>query len=525
MTEPLGAKPRDDARNEGVPTPIPDGAVAPSEGSDESPTVQSHGQSMPPKLFSAQQEGIFRGGEVLDDRYRIIARIGKGGMGEVWRARHIAIQKDVAIKVLKSDEASPNHAEQAERFMREARGSAAIKHRGVADITDFGHTPAGAPYFVMELLEGRTLRRAIKQDGPLPWPAVQHMIGELAGALAAAHELGIIHCDLKPANIFVLHEEGQLVYKIIDFGIAKFTILPENARKITRTGMIHGTPKYMSPEQARGRKLDCRADVYALGCVANFALTGKPPFDGPNIGVLLSKHLKEPPVPPSAMRAGVPEEADIFVLRALEKRLEDRFQDMAEMRAAVRGEYVERPRAADTETVSMESTSMSATGVTHATAGSRSRWPRTAAFMGAMVLLGICIGGVAAWQGSEDGADAGGAEDSELLVSGGAVAPAAVEGAAEVEEPAAAGSGAPAIEAEIGTAPSPAGTEGEEGGEDADTVVEAPAPAGKVTRRKGGKRGGKPRVSEPEPKPEPEPPKPATPVASPVKGIEDPFAK
>jgi len=273
-------------------------------------------------------------GQILRDRYRILERIGAGGMGEVWKAEHVVIGRPLAIKVLGTQASQP---QRAEALMREARAIAALRHPNIVGITDFGFTAGGAPYLVMELLQGRTLKQVIASEGRFSWPRARSVLVQLTDALMHVHRQGIIHRDLKPENVFMLGEPGREVCKIIDFGIAKLTVLDADAKEFTRTDMVFGTPAFMGPEQAQGLPIDHRADIYALGCVAYQMLTGKHPFPGASPTEVLYKQLFEHPEPMSTVtpEADVTPEIEAVVMTAMRKTPALRFSGMAEMRAAI----------------------------------------------------------------------------------------------------------------------------------------------------------------------------------------------
>jgi serine/threonine-protein kinase len=273
-------------------------------------------------------------GQILRDRYRLLERIGAGGMGEVWKAEHVVIGRPVAIKVLGTQASDP---QRAEALMREARAVAALRHPNIVGITDFGYTAGGAPYLVMELLQGRTLKQVIASEGRFSWPRARSVLLQLTDALMHVHRKGIIHRDLKPDNVFMLGEAGREVCKIIDFGIAKLTVLDADAKEFTRTDMVFGTPAFMGPEQAQGEPVDHRTDVYALGCVAYQMLTGRHPFPGTSPTEVLYKQLFEHPERMSTVtpEADVTPEIEAVVMMAMRKTPALRFSDMAEMRAAI----------------------------------------------------------------------------------------------------------------------------------------------------------------------------------------------
>jgi predicted ATPase len=272
-------------------------------------------------------------GTVVDDRYRVEAPVGKGGLGAVYRATHLRLGRPVAIKVVRGDYAGD--PEIAERFEREATTLASLKHPNVVEVYDFGVAPGVGAYLVMELLEGRSLADEIRLLGRLPAALVAELMGRVASAVQAAHDVGIIHRDLKPENIFLeTTSEGQLV-KVLDFGIAKLAHGNDGeASRLTAAGILIGTPAYMSPEQCAGSEVDARSDVYSLGCVAYEMLTGHPPFTG-SLQAVLYQHAVEPPRPPGTHAPDVPPAVDAIVLRALAKRPEDRFQTAAEFGQAL----------------------------------------------------------------------------------------------------------------------------------------------------------------------------------------------
>jgi serine/threonine-protein kinase len=267
---------------------------------------------------------------MLDHRYQLIRQIGQGGMGEVWEARHVQLDRPVAIKFLIHDEGGP-------RFKREAQSIVSIRHSGVVDVLDFGETEQGVPYFAMELIEGETLALRVHRQGPLSWAFVRNIALEVSDALAHAHAAGVIHRDLKPSNVIVLDSpppRGSST-KLIDFGIAK--LLDADKPRLTKTGYIQGTPAYMSPEQVLGEPVDGRSDVYGLGCLMYFLLSGQKPFSGKKGTAALRAQIYE--LPPRfaelAPELAIPPEVDALVFRAISKDQAARFQSMTEMQAAI----------------------------------------------------------------------------------------------------------------------------------------------------------------------------------------------
>jgi serine/threonine protein kinase len=277
-------------------------------------------------------------GTLLGERYRVLRPIGEGGMGIVYEAEHVVIEKRVALKVLRDDYSE--RSDVVERFRQEARSASRIGHRNIVDVSDFGETPSGASYFVMEMLRGEDLADILARDTALSPMRAVGIIHQCSKALAAAHAKGIVHRDLKPENIFLTERDGQPDFvKIVDFGVAKMSDLESltPGRRLTKTGMIFGTPEYMSPEQAQGKPLDHRVDIYALGVMLYELITGKVPFEGDNFMEILSKHANDPLPPLAAMNPGVriSPELEAVVVRALEKERDTRLQTMSELAQAL----------------------------------------------------------------------------------------------------------------------------------------------------------------------------------------------
>ena len=255
------------------------------------------------------------------DVTRFLSVLGEGGMGTVYGVRHQALDKKFALKVMRADLAQ--QGELAARFIQEARAAAAIVHPNIVQITDFGALPSGAPYFVMELLQGMSLSRMIRAGGPLPMGQAVRFLQQSASALAAAHAAGVIHRDLKPDNIHIAPND---TVKVLDFGVAKVA----GAGRLTRTGMVFGSPHYMSPEQASGGEVDRRTDVYALGIIMYEMFTGRVPFEADSYMGVLTKHMFMVPEPPSRVSAAPRELGALedVVLRCLEKKPEARYESM-----------------------------------------------------------------------------------------------------------------------------------------------------------------------------------------------------
>ncbi|MDP3503387.1 MAG: protein kinase [Myxococcales bacterium] len=266
--------------------------------------------------------------------YEIIARIGVGGMGEVYEGRQPVIGKRVAVKVLLPS--LSNEKELVERFLSEARAVNEIRHRGIVDIFSFGQLPEGSHYFVMEFLDGTPFDKLIKQRGALPIGEALSYIEEVLDALESAHAAGIVHRDIKPSNIFLVSTgRGKAYVKLLDFGIAKLGALANGSDSApqTRASMILGTPDYISPEQARGKPISAATDLYALGVVLFEMVTGFRPFRGENTLQTMWMHVEDKPPVPSTIRADIPPALDELILWAMEKDPASRPASAEEMRA------------------------------------------------------------------------------------------------------------------------------------------------------------------------------------------------
>jgi serine/threonine-protein kinase len=282
-------------------------------------------------------------GQVLDGRYKIEKVLGEGGMGLVYKAVHTTLGKPLAIKVLRP-EVSKNE-EIVARFRQEAQSASAIGNQHIIDISDFGTLQDGSTYFVMEFLGGRSLTKAIEQDKFTTERTIK-VLKQLAGALGAAHEVGIVHRDMKPDNVQLVERGAEKDFvKVLDFGIAK---VGGSTSKLTQAGQVFGTPHYMSPEQCAGTNVDHRTDIYAVGVILYEMACGKVPFDADNLMGILTKHLYENPIPPHELPppVDVPPALEAVILKCLQKKSDQRYQSMAELSADL--EAIERgltPRA------------------------------------------------------------------------------------------------------------------------------------------------------------------------------------
>jgi hypothetical protein len=281
-------------------------------------------------LRAGSAEGLI--GQIVADRYRILQKLGEGGMGRVYLAEHIHMGRRCAVKVM-----SPtllHDPDSISRFAREAANASRINHPNVAAIYDYGQTPDRIVYLVMELVEGGSLAQILEREGGLQAARAVDIAQQTADALTAAHEFGIIHRDLKPDNIMLARgRTGNDRVKVVDFGIAKAKT--GGNQTVTRTGFVVGTPAYMSPEQILGDELDGRSDVYSLGCILFEMLTGRRAFAGPSGEVVIRKRLTENPPPPSDLRSDLGGNLDAIVTRAMARSPEHRFGSAAELREAL----------------------------------------------------------------------------------------------------------------------------------------------------------------------------------------------
>ncbi|MFE6455926.1 protein kinase [Streptomyces cinereoruber] len=278
---------------------------------------------------AAESWGV--GGVVGDGRYRLTHRLGRGGMAEVFAAEDVRLGRTVAVKLLRADLAEDPVSKA--RFTREAQSVAGLNHHAIVAVYDSGEDLVGGrpvPYIVMELVEGRTIRDLLlSAEAPGPEQALIIVSGVLE-ALAYSHQHGIVHRDIKPANVIITH--GGAV-KVMDFGIAR--ALHGAQSTMTQTGMVMGTPQYLSPEQALGKAVDHRSDLYATGCLLYELLALRPPFTGETPLSVVYQHVQDVPVPPSDVTGSVPPELDGLVMRSLAKEPDDRFQSAEEMRGLI----------------------------------------------------------------------------------------------------------------------------------------------------------------------------------------------
>jgi len=282
------------------------------------------------------------GGQIIAGRYRLTSKLGQGGMGSVWRAEHLALGSEVAIKLI--DPAVAENPEVRARFVREAQAAAQLRSPHVVQIIDYG-VDGVTPFIAMELMVGESLSDRLDRVGRLSPQETARIVTEVSRALGKAHEIGIIHRDLKPDNIFLVHNDDSEIAKVLDFGVAKKQAYGTEAAGMTSTGAVLGTPYYMSPEQAEGLKdLDHRTDIWALGVITYECLLGVRPFDSETLGGLFLAICTRPKPVPSRLVADLPQGFDEWFERCTARLLPDRFptaRDAASaLRDVVNGSYV-----------------------------------------------------------------------------------------------------------------------------------------------------------------------------------------
>ncbi len=273
-------------------------------------------------------------GKTFADRYIVESVLGLGGMSVVYKAQHKLMNRIVAIKmlhnVLKQDITA------LERFKLEAQAASSLNHQNVITVYDFGVTADGEPFFVMDYLEGESLKDLLERKGRLPYDRALALFKQICDGLEAAHKRGIIHRDLKPANVVITkQDDGSELLRLVDFGIAK--MMPQAGKAdqhLTKTGEVFGSPIYMSPEQCLGKEIDARSDIYALGCLMYETLTGRVPFIGDSFLETMNKHVGENPKPLHEVvpDANIPPELENVISRCMAKKPDDRFATVGELR-------------------------------------------------------------------------------------------------------------------------------------------------------------------------------------------------
>ena len=318
-------------------------------------------------------------GTVLGESYELVRVIGEGGMGRVYEARHQRLSgKKFAIKLLHADLA--RQSEVVGRFLREAEATSVLSHPNIVGVVDVNRAPDGLPYIVAELLEGTSLADYFERVQKLPVPEAVNIARQLCAALGAAHERDIVHRDIKPENVFLVEQGGRRVVKVLDFGISR---IGEGAASLTKTGIVMGTPAYMPPEQARGARVDHRADIYAVGAILYEAVTGKPPFEGTDMMATLSQVLAQEPVRPCTLNAALPPELEMTIQRAMAKNPDERHATTLELDAelaAFEGVRQSVPGSATTEqSTPFETARISLVDFDSSTGTRRTRTPSGAA--------------------------------------------------------------------------------------------------------------------------------------------------
>lgn len=259
-------------------------------------------------------------------QYRLCGRIGAGGMGEVYEAEHVLLRRRCAMKLIREDQMDDPRA--FGRFEREVRAMATLTHWNTVEVYDYGRTDDGTFYYVMEYLDGLNLEVLVNRHGPLPVARAIHFLRQVCDALREAHGTGLMHRDIKPSNVMACQRGGVYdVTKLLDFGLVQEMRPASGAAKLTVAGTVVGSPPYMSPEQAMGRQdVDPRSDIYSLGAVGYYLLTGQPPFPRETSMEMLLAHAYEPPSPPSRVRPDLPEDIQAVIMRCLSKKTKERYQ-------------------------------------------------------------------------------------------------------------------------------------------------------------------------------------------------------
>jgi tRNA A-37 threonylcarbamoyl transferase component Bud32 len=282
-------------------------------------------QLLQAQAFEAQQLG----------QYRLGKRLGSGGMGEVYLAEHLLLRRPCAVKLIRPEQTGDPTTLQ--RFEREVQAMATLTHWNTVEIYDYGHADDGTFYYVMEYLPGQNLEQLVAHYGPLSPARAIHLLRQVCGALLEAHNIGLLHRDIKPSNIIACERGGVFdVAKLLDFGLVHETGLGRNDGRLTQHGTVIGSPLYMSPEQAAGKDdIDARSDIYSLGAVAYYLLTGQAPFVRETAMMMLMAHAYEPVVPPAQLRPELPDDLQAVVLRCLEKAPSRRFPDADSLEQAL----------------------------------------------------------------------------------------------------------------------------------------------------------------------------------------------
>jgi tRNA A-37 threonylcarbamoyl transferase component Bud32 len=289
------------------------------------------------QAFAAKQLG----------QYRLKQRLGSGGMGEVYLAEHQMMKRPCAVKLIRPEKAGDPRM--LARFEREVRATAKLSHWNSIDIYDFGRTADGTFYYVMEFLPGHNVGEIVEEYGPIPGPRLVYLMDQVCSALNEAHGIGLVHRDIKPANIFCAYRGGVFdVAKLLDFGLAKPSIEGNGEMQLTMEGTVTGSPLFMSPEQARGEdRVDARSDIYSLGAVMYYLLSGQPPFMADNPLKVIIAQASQEVVPLRQINPDIAVELEEIVMRCLEKDADHRFQDVTSLQRALRDVVFEEPWTSD----------------------------------------------------------------------------------------------------------------------------------------------------------------------------------
>lgn len=300
----------------------PDSKATPIQANGSDHTIVSSAAPV------SQQTRLYKSGDVIDGRYEIRELVGKGGMCVVYRARHLKMERDVALKMLHRHLVRDKTI--LDRFLQEARAESTLKHPNVISVNAVGVTEDGQLFIAMDFIQGRSLADLLRIETQLPEPLAKDIFLQICAGLAHAHEHDVIHRDLKPSNVMLVGSGADLCAKIVDFGIAKLAV-PQNGQRLTQTGNIVGSPPYMSPEQCMGKQLDKRSDIYSLGCLMYECLSGRTPFEGDSPLETMSCHVSEQPR--SLVEAGIAVNPviDEIVLRCLEKDPDKRFSTVGDV--------------------------------------------------------------------------------------------------------------------------------------------------------------------------------------------------
>lgn len=305
-------------------------------------------------------------GKIIDNKYVVLERIGTGAMGSIYRAEHRSLSKQIALKVLHRHLLTEES--HVKRFHREAKAASRLNHPNAIAMLDFGQTEDGLSYIAMEFLPGRDLCRILFEEGRMSEDRTVRIAAQILDALDEAHAAGVIHRDLKPENIMVepLRSNPDFV-KVLDFGIAKIRDFAggENSSFKTATGMVFGTPEYMSPEQIRGEELDGRSDLYSLGILMYQMLTGELPFSGDSVLEVATAHLTQPPVPLAEKVPGIAPGIAAVVARLMSKKRDDRFPNAAEARQTLISAWESVARSAAEQRQALDRASEAAEARTH----------------------------------------------------------------------------------------------------------------------------------------------------------------